>query len=73
MLTISSKKIPFSLIFGTLIAKTDICTDGDGNPGGTNGFETVGVTAGISFISLDMYKGFLPLYLAQEYGLGRPE
>jgi glycerol-3-phosphate acyltransferase PlsY len=72
MLTIASKKIPFSLIIGNLIARTVIRTYGDGNPGGTNGFEIVGVTAGISFISLDMYKGFLLLHQAQEYCLGRP-
>jgi glycerol-3-phosphate acyltransferase PlsY len=72
MLTISSKKIPFSLIFGTLIAKTDICIDGDGSPVGTNCLETAGVTGGISFNPLDGYKSFLPLYLDHLYGLGRP-
>jgi len=61
--------IPFSLIFGRLIAKTDIRAVGDGNPGGTNALKAGGLKAGLPAILLDIFKGFLPVYLAQKYGL----
>jgi len=61
--------IPFSLIIGKLFAKTDIRTVGDGNPGGTNALKVGGLKAGIPAILLDLLKGFLPVWLAQEYGL----
>jgi glycerol-3-phosphate acyltransferase PlsY len=61
--------IPFSLIMGKLFAKTDIRTIGDGNPGGTNAFKAGGPKTGIPAILLDIFKGFLPVYLAQRYGL----
>jgi glycerol-3-phosphate acyltransferase PlsY len=61
--------IPFSLLVGKLIAKIDIRTVGDGNPGGTNALKAGGLKAGIPSILLDIGKGFLPVYLAQKYGL----
>jgi acyl phosphate:glycerol-3-phosphate acyltransferase len=64
-----SGSIPFSLIMGKLLARTDIRTVGDGNPGGTNALKAGGLKAGIPAILLDIFKGFLPVYLAQKYGL----
>jgi len=64
-----SGSIPFALIIGKIIAKTDIRAVGDGNPGGTNAFKAAGPKAGVPAILLDMLKGFLPVYLAQRYGL----
>jgi glycerol-3-phosphate acyltransferase PlsY len=64
-----SGSIPFSLIIGKLFAKTDIRTVGDGNPGGTNALKAGGLKVGIPAILLDILKGFLPVYLAQKYGL----
>ena len=61
--------IPFSLIIGKLLAKTDIRTVGDGNPGGTNALKAGGLKAGLPAILLDILKGFLPVCLAQKYGL----
>ena len=61
--------IPFALIFGKLFAKTDIRTFGDGNPGGTNALKAGGLKAGLPAILLDILKGFLPVWLAQGYGL----
>lgn len=61
--------IPFSLLIGKMLANTDIRTLGDGNPGGTNAFKAGGPKAGIPSILLDILKGFLPVYLAQKYGL----
>jgi acyl phosphate:glycerol-3-phosphate acyltransferase len=61
--------IPFAVIIGKIFASTDIRTVGDGNPGGTNALKAGGVKAGIPAILLDILKGFLPVWLAQKYGL----
>jgi len=61
--------IPFSLIIGKLVSKTDIRAIGDGNPGGANVIKAGGLKAGIPAILLDTLKGFFPIYLAQKYGL----
>jgi len=61
--------IPFSLLMGKLLAHKDIRTVGDGNPGGANAIKAGGLKAGIPAMILDIGKGFLPVYLAQKYGL----
>jgi len=61
--------IPFSLLMGNLLAQKDIRSVGDGNPGGMNAIKAGGLKAGIPSILLDIGKGFLPVYLAQKYGL----
>jgi len=61
--------IPFSVIFGKLFAKADIRTVGDGNPGAMNALKVGGLKAGIPSYVLDIFKGFLPVYLAQKYGM----
>jgi glycerol-3-phosphate acyltransferase PlsY len=61
--------IPFSLLMGRLFAKKDIRTVGDGNPGGANAIKAGGLKAGIPAILLDIGKGFLPVFIAQKYGL----
>jgi acyl phosphate:glycerol-3-phosphate acyltransferase len=61
--------IPFALIIGKILAKTDIRTVGDGNPGGTNALKAGGLKVGLPAIFLDIFKGFLPVWLAQRYGL----
>jgi glycerol-3-phosphate acyltransferase PlsY len=61
--------VPFSLLMGRLLAKKDIRTVGDGNPGGTNAIKAGGLKAGIPAMLLDIGKGFLPVFLAQKYGL----
>jgi glycerol-3-phosphate acyltransferase PlsY len=61
--------IPFSVILGKLFAKTDIRAFGDGNPGGMNAFKVGGWKAGLPAMFLDIGKGFLPVFLAQKYGL----
>lgn len=61
--------VPFSLLMGKLLAKKDIRTVGDGNPGGTNAVKAGGLKAGLPAILLDIGKGFLPVFLAQKYGL----
>jgi glycerol-3-phosphate acyltransferase PlsY len=61
--------IPFSLLMGKLVAKRDIRSIGDGNPGGANAIKAGGLKAGIPAILLDIAKGFAPVYLAQRAGL----
>ncbi len=61
--------IPFSLLMGKLFANKDIRTVGDGNPGGANAIKAGGLKIGIPAILLDIGKGFLPVFLAQKYGL----
>jgi glycerol-3-phosphate acyltransferase PlsY len=61
--------IPFSLIMAKLFAKKDIRNVGDGNPGGANALKAGGLKCGIPAILLDILKGFLPVFLAQKYGL----
>jgi acyl phosphate:glycerol-3-phosphate acyltransferase len=61
--------IPFSLIFGRLLAKKDIRSIGDGNPGGANAIKAGGIKVGIPAIICDIGKGFVPVFLAQRNGL----
>ena len=64
-----SGSIPFSLILGKFLAKKDIRYFGDGNPGGTNALKAGGVKTGAPAILLDIAKGFVPVFLAQKYGV----
>jgi glycerol-3-phosphate acyltransferase PlsY len=61
--------VPFSVLMGQWLAKKDIRTVADGNPGGANAVRAGGLKAGIPAIILDISKGFLPVFLAQKYGL----
>lgn len=64
-----SGSIPFSLLIGKLVARRDIRTVGDGNPGGANALRAGGLKAGVPAIFLDIAKGFVPVYFAQRHGL----
>jgi len=61
--------IPFAVILGKLLVNQDVRSVGDGNPGGANALKAGGLTVGIPAIFLDIAKGFVPVYLAQKYGL----
>lgn len=61
--------IPLSLLMRKLLANKDICIVGDGNPGGRYAINAGGMKAGIPAVILDIGKGFLPVFLAQKYGL----
>lgn len=61
--------IPFSLILGKMIARKDIRTVGDGNPGGTNALKAGGLRTGLPSILLDILKGTLPILLAKQSGV----
>ena len=60
--------IPFAYILGKLFAKQDIRKVGDGNPGGTNTWKAGGWLIGLPAILLDIFKGYLPVYLARHFG-----
>ena len=61
--------IPFAVIIAKIFAHKDVRTVGDGNPGGTNALKAGGLKIGIPAILLEIAKGFLPVYLAQRYGI----
>jgi acyl-phosphate glycerol 3-phosphate acyltransferase len=61
--------IPFAYILGRLFSKADIRTVGDGNPGGTNAWKSGGWKIGLPAILLEIFKGYLPVNLAIQYGM----
>lgn len=61
-----------SLMFSHLLARAfniDLKTVGDGNPGGTNLWQTAGAKFGLAGIALDFFKGYLPLVILVSSGL----
>lgn len=61
--------IPFAVILGRLFAKRDIREVGDGNPGGTNTWKAGGWKIGLPAILLEIFKGYLPVALALDFGI----
>src|SRR5512136_2017299 len=61
--------IPFSVLLCRILVKRDVRSVGDGNPGGTNAIKAGGVMVGLPVILLDIAKGYVPVFLAQKYGL----
>lgn len=59
--------IPTAYLMGWLLRGIDIRTVGSGNVGATNVFRTIGKTAGISTLLIDMAKGLLAVELAFIY------
>lgn len=63
--------VPFAVVCGYLIAKKDIReAHEDRNPGAGNAFRAGGLKAGVPALVLEVGKGFLPVWLAREAGLG---
>jgi glycerol-3-phosphate acyltransferase PlsY len=61
--------IPFAYLLGRIFVKKDIRNVGDGNPGGTNTWKAGGWKVGLTAILLEIFKGFLPVALARQYGI----
>jgi len=64
-----SASIPWALIIGYLFTNKDIRSVGDRNPGGTNTLKLAGIKVGLVAIFLDIFKSFIPIYLAISFGL----
>ena len=64
-----SASIPWSLAIGYLFTNQDIRSVGDRNPGGTNTLKLAGIKIGLVAIFLDIFKSFIPIYLAISFGL----
>jgi glycerol-3-phosphate acyltransferase PlsY len=62
--------IPFGLLLMRLAGKGDVRAQGSGNIGATNVMRSGGKGLGIVTLALDTAKGFLPVYLARQAGLG---
>ena len=65
-----SGSIPITYYLGKL-ASIDITNTGDGNPGATNLWNSVGWKIGLPGFILDVSKGALPVYLGTEYYFSR--
>lgn len=56
--------IMFSYLLPKLIMQKDICMlSGDHNPGAANVFINCGIPMGLTCLTLDMAKGFFPVFL----------
>ena len=55
--------IPFGLLVARTVAGVDIRKVGSGNIGATNVGRTLGAKWGIAVLTLDAFKGFLPVWL----------
>ncbi|SNZ02372.1 glycerol-3-phosphate acyltransferase PlsY [Persephonella hydrogeniphila] len=65
-LTYLIASIPFGYIIGKIFGK-DVTKEGSGNIGATNVARTIGKKAGVLVLTLDMLKGFIPVFLAKNY------
>ena len=62
--------IPFGLLLVKLAGKGDVRAHGSGNIGATNVSRVGGKALGIVTLLLDILKGFLPVYLGKQLGMG---
>jgi len=63
--------IPFGFILGKRVKGLDIRQHGSGNIGFTNVLRVCGVKLGLTAFFLDVFKGFLPVFIFNHY-LGLP-
>lgn len=62
--------LPTSFLFGKFLKNVDIRKEGSGNVGATNAFRVLGPKIGVTVMAIDIFKGFLPVYLAQGRSFG---
>src|ERR1700686_1779331 len=53
--------IPFGIIVGSLLFKSDLRESGSGNIGAANALRSYGAVGGVLVLALDALKGFLPV------------
>lgn len=58
--------IPTSYLFGRMLKGIDIREHGSGNVGATNALRVLGTKFGIITLVIDMFKGFLPVFVAMK-------
>jgi glycerol-3-phosphate acyltransferase PlsY len=58
--------IPTSYLFGRMLKGIDIRQHGSGNVGATNALRVLGTKIGIITLVIDMFKGFLPVFVAMK-------
>lgn len=56
--------IPTSVWIGRIFYKVDVRTKGSGNAGATNTIRVLGLKAGLPVLLLDVFKGWLAVYIA---------
>jgi glycerol-3-phosphate acyltransferase PlsY len=56
--------MPFAFLYGKIFKNIDIREHGSGNVGATNVLRTLGTKAGVIVLLLDIFKGYLPVYIA---------
>lgn len=59
--------IPFGKIIARQVARINITKRGSGNIGATNVARELGVTWGLVTLLLDMFKGFIPVFVYTQY------
>ena len=62
--------IPTSVWWGRAFHGVDVREHGSKNAGATNTFRVLGARAGIPVLLIDILKGFLPVYLGKQLGMG---
>jgi glycerol-3-phosphate acyltransferase PlsY len=60
--------VPFSILITRLITGEDVRASGSGHAGATNTMRSAGWTAGFVVLALDIGKGALAVWLADEFG-----
>lgn len=66
LVAFASGSLPFALWTSRLVAKRDVRTIGDGNPGAMNALRMGGPALGAAVLLLDVTKGVLPVVLARD-------
>lgn len=62
--------VPTGYLMGRWLKGVDIRRVGSGNPGATNVFRSIGKTAGVATLIIDMAKGWGPVFLALHLSQG---
>jgi glycerol-3-phosphate acyltransferase PlsY len=63
--------IPTAIIIGKVFYKIDIREEGSGNAGATNTIRVLGLKAGIPVLLIDIFKGWVAVFIAHFFHDGR--